>query len=70
MVKAAGWNAPLPQGVHRGVAVADGFGSYVAMVAEVSVSAKGEVKVLRIVVAIDSGHVVNPDTCRAQARAT
>jgi isoquinoline 1-oxidoreductase beta subunit len=37
------------------------------MVAEVSVSAKGEVKVLRIVVAIDSGHVVNPDTCRAQA---
>jgi len=23
--------------------------------------------VLRIVVAIDSGHVVNPDTCRAQA---
>jgi isoquinoline 1-oxidoreductase beta subunit len=37
------------------------------MVAEVSVSATGEVKVHRIVVAIDSGHVVNPDTCRAQA---
>jgi isoquinoline 1-oxidoreductase beta subunit len=31
------------------------------------VSAKGELKVHRIVVAIDSGHVVNPDTCRAQA---
>lgn len=67
VVNAAGWHAPLPQGVHRGVAVADGFGSYAAMVAEVSVSVKGEVKVLRIVVAIDSGHVVNPDTCRAQA---
>ena len=37
------------------------------MVAEVSVSAKGNVEVLRIVVAIDSGYVVNPDTCRAQA---
>ena len=57
----------LPAGVHRGVAVADGFGSYAAMVAEVSVSAAGEPRVHRIVVAIDSGYVVNPDTCRAQA---
>ena len=65
--KAAGWGEPLAQGVHRGLALADGFGSFAAMVAEVSVSAKGEVKVQRIVVAIDSGHVVNPDTCRAQA---
>jgi isoquinoline 1-oxidoreductase beta subunit len=66
-VKAAGWGTPLPPGVHRGVAVSDGFGSYAAMVAEVSVGAKGTLKVHRIVVAIDSGHVVNPDTCRAQA---
>ena len=67
VVKAADWGKPLPQGVFRGLAVADGFGSFAAMVAELSVGAKGEVKVLRIVVAIDSGHVVNPDTCRAQA---
>jgi isoquinoline 1-oxidoreductase beta subunit len=65
--KAAGWGSALPAGVHRGVAVADGFGSYAAMVAEVSVSATGEPRVHRIVVAIDSGYVVNPDTCRAQA---
>ena len=65
--KAAGWGTPLPAGVHRGVAVADGFGSYAAAVAEVSVSAQGQPKVHRVVVAIDSGHVVNPDTCRAQA---
>ena len=65
--KAARWGAELPTGVHRGVAVADGFGSYAAMVAEVSVSAAGEPRVHRIVVAIDSGYVVNPDTCRAQA---
>lgn len=67
VARAASWGGPLPAGVYRGVAVADGFGSYTAMVAEVSVSAEGALKVHRIVVAIDSGHVVNPDTCAAQA---
>jgi isoquinoline 1-oxidoreductase beta subunit len=67
VAKAAGWGSPLPAGVHRGVAVSDGFGSFSAMVAEVSVSTTGVPKVHRIVVAIDSGYVVNPDTCRAQA---
>jgi isoquinoline 1-oxidoreductase beta subunit len=67
VAQAAGWGTSLPAGWHRGVALAYGFGSYAAMVAEVSVSAKGELKVHRIVVAIDSGYVVNPDTCRAQA---
>jgi isoquinoline 1-oxidoreductase beta subunit len=65
--KAANWGGPLAPGVHRGLAVVDGFGSFSAMVAELSVNARGEVKVRRIVVAIDSGYVVNPDTCRAQA---
>jgi isoquinoline 1-oxidoreductase beta subunit len=65
--KTAGWGTPPPRGVQRGVALAYGFGSYAAMVAEASVSARGEVKVHRVVVAIDSGYVVNPDTCRAQA---
>jgi isoquinoline 1-oxidoreductase beta subunit len=67
VAKAANWGGPLPAGVHRGIAVSDGFGSYTAMVAEVSVSDKGELKVHRVVSAIDSGHVVNPDTCRAQS---
>jgi isoquinoline 1-oxidoreductase beta subunit len=67
VAKAAGWGSALPSGVYRGVAVADGFGSYSAMVAEVSVNPSGELKVHRVVVAIDSGYVVNPDTCRAQA---
>jgi isoquinoline 1-oxidoreductase subunit beta len=67
VAKAAGWGSALPAGVHRGVAIANGFGSFAAEVAEVSVDSKGVVKVHRVVVAIDSGHVVNPDTCRAQA---
>ena len=65
--KAAGWGAPLPPGVFRGIAMSDGFGSFTAGVAEVSVNARGELKIHRFVVAIDSGHVVNPDTCAAQA---
>ncbi len=64
---AAGWGTPTPAGVGRGLAVVEGFGSYAAGVAEVSVTADGTLKVLRYVVAIDSGHVVNPDTCAAQA---
>jgi isoquinoline 1-oxidoreductase subunit beta len=65
--KAAGWGTPLPKGVYRGIAQSDGFGSYTAMVAEVSVSPQGQIKVHRVVFAIDSGYVVNPDACRAQA---
>jgi isoquinoline 1-oxidoreductase beta subunit len=64
--KAANWGSPLPAGVFRGIAQSDGFGSYTAMVAEVSVN-EGRLKVHRVVFAIDSGYVVNPDTCRAQA---
>ncbi len=66
VAKAAKWGEPLPAGVYRGIAQADGFGSYTAMVAEVSVN-EGRINVRRIVFAIDSGYVVNPDTCRAQA---
>ncbi|MDQ6801785.1 MAG: xanthine dehydrogenase family protein molybdopterin-binding subunit [Acidobacteriota bacterium] len=62
----AGWGKPLPQGRYRGIALHDSFGSYIAQVAEVSVSKKGEVKVHRVVCAIDCGPTVNPDTIRAQ----
>jgi isoquinoline 1-oxidoreductase beta subunit len=65
--KAAGWGTPLAAGVGRGLAVVEGFGSYAAGVAEVSLEPDGGLKVLRYVVAIDSGHFVNPDTCAAQA---
>ena len=67
VARAAAWGSPLPSGVHRGLASIDGFGSYTAVVVELSVGARGQTKVHRVVVAIDSGYVVNPDTCRAQA---
>jgi isoquinoline 1-oxidoreductase beta subunit len=56
----------LPKGVYRGISQNAGYGSYSAAVAEVSVSPKGALKVHRIVAAIDSGHVVNPDQVAAQ----
>ncbi len=65
--KAAGWGRPLPAGRGRGVALLfSGWGSYLAEVAEVEVSKAGELRVHRIVVAVDCGTVINPDTVKAQ----
>ena len=64
--KAGDWGKPLPAGVHRGIAQFMGYASYSAAVAEVSVSSKGEVRIHRLVFALDSGHVVNPSQVRAQ----
>jgi isoquinoline 1-oxidoreductase subunit beta len=62
----AGWGSKLPEGVYRGIAQNCGFGSYVAAVAEVSVSDKGKLKILRIVAGTDPGYAVNPDQIDAQ----
>jgi isoquinoline 1-oxidoreductase subunit beta len=65
--KAAGWGQPLPAGRGRGVALLfSGWGSYLAEVAEVEVSKAGEVRVHRVVCAVDCGTVINPDTVKAQ----
>jgi isoquinoline 1-oxidoreductase beta subunit len=60
------WGKPLPAGVHRGIAQFMGYGSYIAAVAEVSVSGKGEVKIHRMVLATNCGHAVNPAMIAAQ----
>lgn len=66
----AGWGTPAKpvngQKVYRGLAQTHGFGSYVAAVAEVSVSDAGELKIHRIVAATDCGHAVNPQQIEAQ----
>lgn len=61
----AGWETPASAGRHRGIAVAESFGSCVAQVAEISIDA-GRVLVHRVVCAVDCGQVVNPDTVVAQ----
>jgi len=62
----AGWGTPAPAGRARGIAVFKSFESFVAQVAEVSVSPAGEVRVHRVVCAVDCGQYVNPDTIEAQ----
>ncbi len=61
----AGWGKPLPNGVARGIAVHESFGTVCAQVAEVSIE-KGQIKVRRVVAAIDCGLAVNPLTISAQ----
>jgi isoquinoline 1-oxidoreductase beta subunit len=62
----AGWGKSLPEGHHRGIAVAEAFGSYVAEVADITLSADGKVRVHRVVCVVDCGPTVNPDTIEAQ----
>jgi isoquinoline 1-oxidoreductase beta subunit len=62
----AGWGQPLPDRVGRGVSLQFVFATYMAQVAEVEVSRDGEVRVRRVVCAVDCGTIVNPDTVRAQ----
>jgi isoquinoline 1-oxidoreductase beta subunit len=63
----AGWSgAPLPKGRGRGIAVAEAFKTFVAQVAEVSVDGSGQVKVDRVVCAVDCGTPINPDVIAAQ----
>jgi isoquinoline 1-oxidoreductase subunit beta len=69
----AGWSRALPSApagtrLGRGVAVLSAFGSYLACVAEVSVSDDGNVSVTRTVTATDVGFIVNPDTLEAQVQ--
>ena len=63
----AGWGQPLPPGSGRGISLLHAFGgTCIAQVAEVSVSNHGDVRVQRVVCAIDCGMIVNPDTVMAQ----
>ncbi len=62
----AGWGMGLPAGSGRGVSIQFAFGSYLALVAEVSTNAQGPPRVERVVCAMDCGQLVNPDGVRAQ----
>ena len=62
----AGWGKPMPAGSGRGIAVVFGFGTYIAPVAEIAIGKDGQVRVSRVVCAVDCGQMVNPDTIRAQ----
>lgn len=62
----AGWGKQMPDRRGLGFAMHHSFHSYAAMVADVSVSAEGELTVHQVDVAIDCGPAVNPDAVEAQ----
>jgi isoquinoline 1-oxidoreductase beta subunit len=63
----ADWGRTLPPRSGRGISLLHAFGeTNIAQVAEVSVSTEGDVRVSRVVCAIDCGTIVNPDTVVAQ----
>lgn len=65
----AGWGKPLPAGRARGIALMEGYDTYMAQVAEISM-VDGAVKVHRVTVAADLGRMVNPDTVEAQIQSS
>jgi len=60
------WYEKPPEGIFRGLAVANGYGSYVAAVAEVSLSGD-YIRIDRLVVAIDVGNAANPELIARQS---
>jgi isoquinoline 1-oxidoreductase beta subunit len=66
VAREAGWGRSLPKGRGLGIAAHYSFVTYVAAVAEVAVSDKGELTVPRVDIAVDCGATINPDRVRAQ----
>jgi isoquinoline 1-oxidoreductase beta subunit len=65
--KKAGWLAPLPPGRFRGIAVTEVCGSFCAQVVEISLSGNN-VRVHRVVSALDCGHAINPMSIEMQTQ--
>ncbi len=61
----ANWGRP-PAGRYQGVALMSGYDSYLAQVAEISLQG-AQLKIHRIVCAVDCGQMVNPGIVQAQA---
>src|SRR5712671_1445640 len=61
------WGKPLARGSGRGIAICTFTDSLCAQVAEVTVKPDGRLKVNRVTVALDTRHMVNPQTVAEQA---
>jgi len=65
----AGWGTALPAGRTRGLAVMEGYETFMAQVVEISVT-DGAIKVHRVVAVADLGRMVNPDIVEAQIQSS
>jgi isoquinoline 1-oxidoreductase beta subunit len=66
VAKRAGWGSPLPEGVGRGIAIVESFGTIVAEVIEATVREDGSPQVLKAWAVVDCGTTVNPLNAEAQ----
>ncbi len=66
LAEKSNWSAPLPAGRGRGVAICENHGSIIGQVAEVTVDAAGNVRVDRIIAAVDCYQAVNPKIVESQ----
>ena len=62
---AAQWSSALPKGWGRGIALAESFKSIACMVVDVEVVGK-DIKVRRVVTAVDCGMALHPENVKAQ----
>ncbi len=65
----SGWGTAAPAGRFRGIALMEGYDTYMAQVAEVSIK-DGVPVVHKVTVAADLGRMVNPDTVEAQIQSS
>jgi isoquinoline 1-oxidoreductase beta subunit len=56
----SGFRTDLPRGEGMGVAIVEDHGSIAAACAKVRVSSRGELAVEKVVIVVDSGHIINP----------
>lgn len=64
-----GWGSgALPPRVGRGIALGSPFGSHVCAIVETEVTPQGEVRLRKVVMAIDCGIGVNPSSIEAQVQ--
>lgn len=66
VAKRSNWDSPLPDGVGRGIAIVESFGTIVAEVIEVSLKDDGTPKILKAFAVVDCGTTVNPLNAEAQ----
>ena len=65
----SGWGTPAPTGRFRGIALMEGYDTYMAQVAEISMK-DGVPVVHKVTVVADLGRMVNPDTVEAQIQSS
>ena len=64
----ASWGK-APNGRFHGVALMEGYGTYVAQVSEISID-KGEVRVHKVTCVVDCGTMINPDIVKGQVESS